>query len=211
MTRVLVVDDHAVVRQGVRGMLESVSGIEVAGEAANGVEALKLLREGKWGVVILDVSMPGSNATDILKQILEGGSGAKVLVFSSHPEEEYAVRLMKEGASGYVTKLAAPEQLVEAVRRVAAGKKYISSRLAELLLNDCGADASKLPHELLSNRELQVLRLLGAGRKVSEAAKILSLDARTISTYRALILKKMKLKNNAEMIFYVAGNGLAEQ
>jgi DNA-binding NarL/FixJ family response regulator len=211
MIRVLIVDDHAVVRQGLRNILERARGIEIGGEAANGVEALKLLRDGKWDVVILDISMPGASGADILKQILDGDSGARVLVLSSHTEEQYAVRMMKAGASGYLTKLAAPEQLVEAIRRTVAGKKYISPNLAELLLNDCGADSSKPPHELLSNRELQVLRLLGAGKKVSEAAAALSLDARTISTYRALILKKMKLRNNADMIFYVMEKGLVKQ
>lgn len=211
MIKVLVVDDHAVVRRGLRSILEKERGIEVGGEAENGVEALKLLREGKWDVVLLDISMSGPNGIDILKQIIEGGSGAKVLVLSSHPEEQYAVRMMKSGVSGYITKLCNPEQLVEAVRRTASGNKYISPHLAELLLHDCCTDSSKLPHELLSNRELQVLRLLGAGKKISEAAKVLSLDARTISTYRAHIMRKMQFKNNAEMTVYVVGNGLMGQ
>lgn len=191
MIRVLIVDDHAVVRQGLRSILEKARGIEVGGEAANGIDALKMLRDGKWDVVLLDISMPGKSGSDTLKQILDGGGGVKVLILSSYSEEQYAVRLMKAGASGYMTKDTAPDQLVEAIRNVVAGKKHISSKLAELLLDDCSADSSKLPHELLSNREFQVLRLLGAGKKISEAAKVLSLDARTISTYRALVLKKM--------------------
>ena len=211
MIRVLIVDDHAIVRQGLRRILDEARGIEVGAEAANGVEALKKLRAGKLDIVLLDISMPEKNGIDTLKQIMDGNSAAKVLILSMYPEDQYAVRLMKAGASGYMTKDTAPEKLVEAIRKVVAGKKHISPSLAELLLQECGSDSSKPSHELLSNREYQVLRLLGSGKKVSEIAETLSLSVKTISTYRAHILEKMKLKNNAELTFYVMENGLKEQ
>lgn len=210
MIRVLIVDDHAVVRQGLRRILGEAEGIEVGAEAANGIEALKKISNEKFDVVLLDISMPEKNGLDTLKQIIEENSAAKVLIMSMYPEDQYAVRLMKSGASGYMTKDAAPEQLVDAIHKVIAGKKHISPNLAELLLQECGNDAGKPAHELLSNREYQVLRLLGSGKKVSEIAQTLSLSVKTISTYRAHILEKMKLKNNAELIFYVMGNGLKE-
>ncbi len=211
MIRVLIVDDHSIVRQGLRRILDEARGIEVAGEAANGVEALKKLRAGKMDVVLLDISMPEKNGFDTLKQIMDGNCGAKVLVLSMYPEDQYAVRLMKAGASGYMTKDTAPEQLVEAIRKVVTGKKHISPSLAELLLQECGTDTGKPSHELLSDREYQVLRLLGSGKKVSDIAVTLSLSVKTVSTYRAHILEKMKLKNNAELTFYVMENGLKEQ
>ena len=211
MIRVLIVDDHSIVRQGLRRILDEARGIEVGGEAVNGVEALKKLRKEKVDVVLLDISMPEKNGFDTLKQITDGISGTKVLILSMYQEDQYAVRLMKGGAAGYLTKDAAPEQLVEAIRKVVAGQKYISPALAELLLQECGADSGKLSHELLSDREYQVMRLLGSGKKVSEVADVLSISVKTISTYRAHILQKMKLKNNAELTFYVMENGLKEQ
>jgi DNA-binding NarL/FixJ family response regulator len=208
MIRVLIVDDHAVVRQGLRRILDEARGIEVGGEAANGVEALKKLRSEKWDVVLLDISMPEKDGIDTLKQIKAGNSGVKVLILSMHQEDRYAVQLMKAGASGYMTKDTAPEQLVEAIRKVVAGKKHISLGLAELLLQECGVDSGKLLHELLSNREYQVLRLMGSGKQVSEIAETMSVSVKTISTYRAHILEKMKMKNNAEIMFYAVQNGL---
>lgn len=211
MTRVLVVDDHAIVRQGLRRILEDARGIEVGAEAANGIEALKKLRAGKFDVILLDISMPEKNGFDTLKQIMDTNSGARVLILSMYPEDQYAVRMMKAGAYGYMTKDTAPDQLIDAIRKIVAGQKYISSTLAQLLLDECGVDSSKPSHELLSNREYQVLRLLGSGRKVSEIAKTLSLSIKTVSTYRTHILEKMKLKNNADLTYYVIENGLREQ
>jgi DNA-binding NarL/FixJ family response regulator len=211
MIHVLIVDDHAIVRQGLRRILDEAKGIEVDAEANDGAEALKKLYEWKSDVVLLDISMPEKNGIDALKRIMDGNSGAKVLILSMYPEDQYAVRLMKAGASGYMTKDTAPEQLVDAIRKVVVGKKYISPGLAELLLNECNSDSDKLPHELLSDREYQVLRLLGSGKTVSEIAESLSLSVKTVSTYRAHILEKMKLKNNAELTYYVMENGLKEQ
>lgn len=211
MIRVLIVDDHAIVRQGLRRILDEAKGMMAGGEAANGVEALKMMRTEKWDIVLLDISMPEKNGIDTLKQIMERSKEAKVLILSMYPEDQHAVRLMKAGASGYLTKETAPEQLVEAIRTVMTGKKHISPTLSELLLLECGSDSGKPPHEILSDREYQVLRLIGSGKKVSEIAVALSLSVKTVSTYRTHILEKMKLKNNAELTYYVMQNGLKEQ
>ncbi len=210
MIRVLIVDDHAIVRQGLRRILEESKGLQVGGEASNGVEALKMLRNQKYGVVLLDISMPEKNGIDTLKLIIDKDRETKVLILSMYPEDQYAVRLMKAGASGYLTKETAPEQLVDAIRNVVAGKKHISSSLAELLLQECGVDSGKPPHEILSDREYQVLRMIGSGKQVSEIAETLSLSVKTVSTYRAHILEKMKLRNNAELTHYVMRNNLEE-
>ncbi|MFA6014910.1 MAG: response regulator transcription factor [Gallionellaceae bacterium] len=211
MIRILIVDDHAIVRQGLRRILEEAKGMKVGGEAANGVEALKMMRTEKWDIVLLDISMPEKNGIDTLKQILDGDKATKVLILSMYPEDQHAVRLMKAGAFGYLTKETAPEQLVEAIRSVIAGKKHISPTLSELLLLECGNDSGKSPHEMLSDREYQVLRLIGSGKKVSEIAMALSLSVKTVGTYRTHILEKMNLKNNAELTYYVMQEGLQEQ
>ena len=208
MIKIYIVDDHAIVRQGLRRILEEADDMEVVGEASNGIEALRNIRQKKWDVMLLDISMPEKNGGDTLKQIMEENKNAKVLILSMYAEDQYAVRLLKAGAAGYLTKDVAPQQLVEAIRRVVAGKKHISPELAELLLLDCNADADKPPHSVLSDREYEVLKLLGSGKKVSDIAEILSLSVKTVSTYRAHILAKMKLKNNAELTFYVIQNGL---
>ncbi len=184
--------------------------MEIGAEAANGVEALKILRERKFDVVLLDVSMPEKNGVDTLKQIMDWKSGTKVLILSMYEEEHYAVRLMKAGASGYMTKDSAPEQLIAAIRNVVAGKKHISPNLAELLLQECGINSARPLHELLSDREYQVFRSLGSGKTVSEIAEALSLSVKTVSTYRTHILEKMNLKNNAEITIYVVNNGMME-
>lgn len=210
MIKVLIADDHAIVRQGLKRILAETPDMTVAGEAENGVEALKKIREGEWDVVLLDVSMPGRNGVDTLKQIMSENRGIKVLILSMYPEDQYAVRLLKVGAAGYMTKETAPEELVEAIRKVAQGKKYISPTLAELLLIELGIDSEKPLHETLSDREYQVLRMLGSGKTVSEIASLISLSVKTISTHRAHILDKMKLKNNAELTLYVIQNGLMD-
>lgn len=171
MIRVLIVDDHAVVRQGLRRILGEAEGIEVGAEAANGIEALKKISNEKFDVVLLDISMPEKNGLDTLKQIIEGNSAAKVLIMSMYPEDQYAVRLMKSGASGYMTKDAAPEQLVDAIHKVIAGKKYITPILAELLLQECGNDTGKPAHELLSNREYRYCACWVRGKKCPKLLK----------------------------------------
>lgn len=208
MIRVFIVDDHVIVRQGLRRILEEAADIDVVSEASNGVEALRKCRTLKWDVMLLDISMPEKGGDDTLKQVLEEKKDAKVLILSMYAEDQYAVRLMKAGASGYLTKDVAAEQLVAAIRKVYDGKKYFSPTLAELLLREISSDHAKPPHATLSDREYQVLKLIGSGKKVSEIAAQLSLSVKTISTYRAHILDKMKLKNNAELTIYVIQHGL---
>jgi two-component system, NarL family, invasion response regulator UvrY len=208
--RVFIVDDHVIVRQGLRRILEEAEDIEVVGEAANGVEALKNCHSLKWDVMLLDISMPEKSGDDTLKQLLEENKKAKVLILSMYAEDQYAIRLMKAGASGYLTKDVAPEKLVGAIRQVVEGKKYITASLAELMLLEINSNRDKPLHATLSDREYQILKLIGAGKKVSEIASALSLSVKTISTHRAHILDKMKLKNNAELTFYVIQNGLLQ-
>jgi two-component system invasion response regulator UvrY len=208
--RVFIVDDHVIVRQGLRRILEEAGGIEVVGEAANGVEALKMAPTLKWDVMLLDISMPEKGGDDTLKQLLEENKKAKVLILSMYAEDQYAIRLMRAGASGYLTKDVAPEKLVGAIRQVVEGKKYITASLAELMLLEINSNQDKPLHATLSDREFQILKLIGSGKKVSEIASALSLSVKTISTHRAHILDKMKLKNNAELTFYVIQNGLLQ-
>jgi two-component system invasion response regulator UvrY len=210
MSRVLIVDDHPIVRQGLRWVLDNAVGIETGGEATNGVEALEILREGKFDIVLLDISMPEKDGIDVLKEIMDMDNEIKVLILSIHPENKYAVHLMKAGASGYLTKDAVPKQLVEAIRTVAEGKKFVSPYLAELLLHENASDAEKLPHTLLTNMEYRVLRLMGLGHQLAEIAEILSLSPETVRFYRTLLLKKMKMRDNAELTSYAIRNGLSE-
>lgn len=211
MIRVFIVDDHAIVRQGLKRILDEATDIECVGEACDGDEAQNKIRKITWDVMLLDISMPNKSGGEVLKLVLNANKDAKVLILSMYEEDQYAVRLMKAGASGYLTKDVAPGQLLEAIRKVADGKKYISPALAELLLHECSADSSRPLHATLSDREYDVLKLIGSGKQVSEIASILSLSVKTVSTYRTHILAKMKLKNNAEITLYVLRNGLVNQ
>jgi len=210
MLKVLIVDDHAIVRRGLRDILEPVSDMEVAGEAATGAEALEALEASHWDVVVLDISLPNASGLDILKSIKARRPELPVLVLTIHPEEQYAVRALQAGASGYVNKEAAPEELVTALRRIAAGSKYISSALAEKLASDLGGDMTVASHELLSNREFQVMCMIGAGKSIKEIAQKLHLSAKTVSTYRRRILDKMGMQSNADIIRHAVENKLAD-
>jgi DNA-binding NarL/FixJ family response regulator len=206
--RVFIVDDHVIVRQGLRRILEEAEGIEVVGEASNGVEALNNIHQLKWDVMLLDISMPEKGGSETLSQVMGENKHAKVLILSMHTEDQYAIRMMKAGASGYLTKDVASEKLVEAIHTVVEGKKYISPKVAELMLQEINPNSDKPLHAILSDREYEVLKLLGSGRSVSEIAASLSLSVKTVSTYRAHILEKMNLKNNAELTYYVIQHGL---
>ncbi|MBI4754654.1 MAG: response regulator transcription factor [Betaproteobacteria bacterium] len=208
--RVLIADDHTIVRQGLRHILADTDDIEVAAEADNGVEATHLARNGNIDLVVLDVSMPERNGIDALKLIKKEHPRMPVLILSMHPEEHYAIRALKSGASGYLTKGSAPEQLVTAIRQVFGGKKYISPTLAEQLANAIGEDTDRAPHEKLSDREYQTLCLIASGKRLSEIAEELNLSVKTVSVYRSRILEKMKLKNNAELTHYGLKFGLVE-
>lgn len=211
--RVLIADDHAIVRQGLRQILSETGDLLVAGEADDGVDAMQLARSQTWDVVLLDVSMPNRNGIDTLKMLKKEFPRLPVLMLSMHPEEQYAVRALKAGASGYLTKQSAPELLVTAIRQVASGHKYVSPTLA-LKLADVIADhdtqVDRLPHELLSDREYQTLCLIAAGRPLTQIADELNISVKTVSEYRKRLLEKMKLDNNAELIHYGLKHGLVE-
>lgn len=208
--RVLIIDDHAVVRRGLKQILVDVWATVVVGEAQDAHAALRMVREQDWDVVVLDISMPGKSGIDALKELKGERPHLPVLVLTSHSVEQYAVRVMKAGAAGYMTKESAPEHLIEAIRKVIKGGKYISAELAEVLVSSLTADTEKPPHEILSDREYQVLRLISVGKTVGEIASELSLSDKTISTYRARILEKLGMKTTAELIHYAIKNGLID-
>lgn len=208
--RVLIADDHAIVRQGFKQIFSETEDLVVAGEADDGAEALQLARQKEWDVFLLDVTMPNRNGIDTLKQLKKEFPRLPVLILSMHPEEQYAVRAIKAGASGYLTKQSAPEQLVTAIRQVARGKKYVSPTVAEQLVNAISTDSEKPLHELLTDREFQVFKLIAAGKPLTAIADELNLAVATISTFRTRIVDKTGLRSNAEMIRYGLEHGLVE-
>lgn len=210
MIKVLVADDHALIRKGLKQILDDTEDMRVTGEAESGMQTLRMLQEGDYDLVLLDISLPDKNGVEVLKQIRLNHPQLPVLMLSMHAEEQYAVRSMKSGASGYLNKQSAPAQLVTAIRQVASGKKYISGELAEQLANGLTEGYQELLHQTLSDREYQTLCLLASGKKLSEMAEIMSLSTKTVSVYRARLLDKMKLKTNAEAIQYAISNHLLE-
>ena len=210
MIRTLIADDHAVVRQGLRQILQDTTDMQVTGEAASGPETMDRVRDDSYDVVVLDITMPGRSGFDVLKELRVERPGLPVLVLSMHPEEQFAVRLLKAGAAGYLNKESAPEELVKAIRKVVAGGRYVSPTLAEKLAFEIDAGSDRLAHETLSDREFQVMRMMASGKTVKEIAAELALSVKTISTYRARILTKMNLHTNAELIHYAITNQLVE-
>ena len=210
MLKVLVVDDFPLFRRGVRDLVSEGFKDAKIGEAADAYEMLKLLRLKPWDVAILDISLPGMNGLDALKQVKQEFPNLPVLILSMYPEEQYAIRTIKAGADGYLTKSSAPEELVNAIKKVHGGGKYVSPSLGEALALTVKPGAEKDPHELLSDREYQVLCLIGSGKTVSEIADKTNLSVTTISTYRARILEKMRMKTNAELARYAIQQGLVE-
>jgi two-component system invasion response regulator UvrY len=208
MIKVLIADDHPIVRQGLRQILSGTSDMMVAGEAANAQETLDQVRAGEWDVLVLDITMPDRTGFDILRELKHAQPQLPVLVLSIHAEEQLAVRVLKTGASGYLTKENAPGELVRAIRKVVGGGKYISRGLAESLAFGLDTDTTGPPHELLSDREFQVMQLMANGKTLAEIAEELSLSTKTVSTYRTRLLEKMNFKTNAEIIRYVIENGL---
>jgi len=202
MIRILIADDHAIVRQGLARILEKNREMKIVAEHDNGVDALNWLRSNDCDIALLDISMPGMNGIDLLKQLREEKPKLPVLILSIYSEDQYAVRLIKTGAAGYLTKGCAPAIVLEAVRQVASGKKYISPAVAEMLANEVGGPDGKLPHEILSEREYQIFLLLASAKTVKEIADTLALSGKTVSTYRSRILEKMQLRNNAELMLY---------
>lgn len=207
--RFLLVDDHALLRRGLRELLVDELPDALFGEAASGPEAIEQVRQSRYDLVILDLSLPGRDGLDVLKELLVSVPGQLVLVLSVRAEEQYATRALRAGAMGYVTKETAPEELSKAVRKVLSGGKYVSSFLAERLASNLSSPAGQL-HESLSDRELQVLCRLGAGKSLKEIGAGLALSEKTISTYRTRILEKMQMKSNAELVRYTLQAGLVE-
>lgn len=200
--RILIADDHSAIRIGVRQICVSEFPSVMFGEAVNYAEVFQKLNGGDWDILILDIDLPGRNGLDILKQIKAEKIKVPVLMFSFHSEEQIAIRALKIGASGYLSKDAADMELIKAINKITDGKKYVSQSLSEKLLLMLDDNSNKEPHELLSGREYQTMVLIASGKTVSEIADILCLSTPTVSTYRARILEKMKLKNNAELTTY---------
>ncbi len=208
--KVLIADDHAIVREGLKQILADTKDIVVAGHAENGTDAVKLARKGSCDVLLLDISMPDRNGIEVLKQVRKESPKLAVLMLSMHREDQYAIRALKAGAAGYMNKQSAPDQLVDAIRQVAAGRKYVSPALAQELANQIGEDREVPLHETLSDREYQTLLMIASGKTVSDIAAELSLSVKTISMYRSRLLQKMKLRHNAELTHYAIKNQLVD-
>lgn len=210
MTRILLVDDHVVVREGLKQIIADIPDLFVAGEAGTAQEALqKALRE-KYDLIILDITMPGASGLDILKDLAMQKPGSKILVLSMHPEERYALRVLKAGAMGYVTKDRAPTELIEAIQTVLQGRRYVSPSLAEKLASDKIFAEEKPAHTVLSDREYSVMLMIASGKTMTDIAKELSLSIKTVSSYRRRILAKIKKTNNADLVRYVIENQLLD-
>ena len=208
--RILIADDHPIVRHGVKQVLAEDADLQVVAEATDGDEALRLAREREWDVAILDFSMPGRSGFDLLGDLRREFPKRPVIVLSIHAERMHAARILRAGGAGYVNKASAPQELAKAVRKVAAGGRYVSPALAELLAADLSADDSRPAHEQLSDREYRVMWLLASGRPVHEIAREMMLRPSTVSTYRSRVFQKLQLRNNAELVQYAVRHHLVE-
>jgi DNA-binding NarL/FixJ family response regulator len=210
MIRVLVVDDHPIVREGLKQILSDTEDILVVDEADSGQAVLTSAARSNFDVVLLDISMPGRDGLEVLRELKQQKPKLPVLILSMYPEEHYAVRVLRAGASGYLTKSSAPDELISAIRKVASGRKYISSTLAERLIYELDREADRPMHEVLSDREYQVMHMISTGKSVKEIAEALGLSVKTVSTYRSRIMEKMNMKNNAEIVLYAVQNKLID-
>jgi two-component system, NarL family, invasion response regulator UvrY len=208
--RILIADDHPIFRAGVKEILLKEKDVESIGEADTGHKVLELARKRRWDVVLLDLTMPGKDGLEALQELRRERPALPILVLSAHPEDQLALRLLRSGAAGYLTKDKAPEVLLTAIRKVLRGEKYISESLAEKIALDTVSGATKSLHEMLSQREYQVMAMIAAGKTGKEIAKKLFLSIRTVSTYRARVLEKMNMKTNAELIRYALQNKLVD-
>jgi two-component system, NarL family, invasion response regulator UvrY len=210
MIKILIADDHAVVREGVKYILSEIHDIKIAGEAGNGHEALEKIGKNDYDLILLDIAMPGRDGLEILKDIKVLKPKLPVMILSMFPEEQYALRALKSGASGYLTKDSIPDELIKAVRKVLNGGKYVSSSFSDKLLFSLDSDSDRPLHESLSDREYQVLRLIASGKTIKDIADEMSLSVKTVSTYRSRILEKMDMKNNAELTHYAIKHRLVD-
>ncbi len=207
---VLIVDDHELVREGLKKVLLKHSDIKLVGEATNGEELFDILREAEVSLVILDITLPGRSGLDLIHDLRSQYPKLHILILSMHPEERFALRALKAGASGYLSKDAAATELINAIRKISGGGRYISASLAEHLANNLDKDLGKLPHENLSNREFEILRLIGKGKSVGQIAEELMLSVNTITSYRTRMMEKMNFTSTAQIIRYVIEHNLVE-
>jgi two-component system, NarL family, invasion response regulator UvrY len=210
MITIVIADDHAVVRRGLKDILADESDMEIGGEASTAQELLDLVRKGSWDAVVLDISLPGRNGLEVLAELKRERPTLPVLIHTMHSEDQFARRALRAGASGYLTKDSAPTELVKALRKIVNGGKYVGAAFAEALASSMDAGAVEAPHQALSDREFEVFRLLASGKTVSEVAEQLSLSVKTVSTYRSRILTKMQMKNNADLMRYALQHRIVE-
>ena len=210
MIKILVVDDHALIRKGIKQLLEDNHDVQVAGEAESGIQAINMMRKNHFDLVLLDIALPDKHGMDVLKQLKSEQPDIKIIVLSMYPEDQYGARTLKAGAMGYINKQSAPEKLVGAIRHVISGKKYISEALSEQLLNNLIGESQDLMHQSLSNREYQTLCLMSSGKSLTEIAEIMKLSPKTVSVYRARMLEKMGFRNNAEAVHYAIAHHLVD-
>ena len=210
MINILMVDDHVIVREGLRRIINDTDGIKITAEASTGEEALDLIYKEKFDLVLLDISMPGKNGLQTLKEIKKHNKNLPVLMLSMHAEEQYAMRAIKAGASGYLTKESASDQLVKAIQKIYTGRKFISQEVAELLVTDMYHDEDKMLHEYLSDREFEIFKLIVRGKAAMKIAKNLSISDKTVSTYRSRILKKMDMSSTADLIHYAIEHNISD-
>jgi DNA-binding NarL/FixJ family response regulator len=210
MIKIIIADDHPIVRAGMKQIISEASDLMVAGEASDGHKLLHKIKKENFDVVVLDITMPHMDGLDVLKQLKIEKPKLPVIILSIHPENQYALRVLKAGASAYITKASAPDELVNAIRKVYRGGKYISPAIAEKLAFQLDTHFKEMPHEMLSDREYQVMRMMASGKTVTEIAEELALSVKTISTYRSRILEKMEMKNSAQLMHYAIQNRLVE-
>ena len=210
MVKVLIADDHPVVREGLKRIIQETPDVTVMDEAENGQEVIDKVRRNDYNAIIMDMVMPGMSGLDILKQLRSEKPKLPVLILSMYPDDQYAIRALRAGAAGYLTKNRAAKELIMAIRQVCSGKRYITAAVADKLASCLEADPSKVPHERLSDREYQVMQMIASGKTVKEIAETMFLSAPTISTYRSRILEKMRMKNNAEITYYAIKHGLVD-
>jgi DNA-binding NarL/FixJ family response regulator len=210
MIEILIADDHPIIREGLKQILKISPDIVIKGEASNGDEVLKLLRNNKYDLILLDLSLPKKNGIEVLKEIRKKLPKLPILILSIHSDEHFIIEALRSGASGYITKDSIPEELILAIKNVYNGQTYINQKVAEKLINKIKFNKGQLPHNILSPREYQVMIKIGQGKSLKEISEELSLSVKTISTYRTRILEKMDLKNNAQIIKYVIENNLLD-
>ncbi|WP_333874987.1 response regulator transcription factor [Methylobacter sp.] len=208
MIKIVIADDHAIVREGLKQILSDVPDMEIFGEASSGDEVLKFIRDEGWNIMLLDIAMPGKNVLELIKLAKHQSPQLPILILSMYPEDQYAIRMLRAGADGYLTKESAPEQLVSVIRKVAKGGKYISPTMTEKLIAELNPNQEKLLHTTLTDREFQVFRGICEGISITDLARHMALSVKTISTYRSRLMTKMNMSNNAEIIHYAIKNNL---